>query len=236
VAEGKDDRPAGDSPSLPRWVRPAAIVSVALVALVSWRLGLFDMLTLDNVRAFAEDAGPWGPVLFVLVFGLGEILAVPSVIFVVVAGLVWPLSVALPTAYVGAMVACATVFAFGRFLLAGGWGEAIRSRLPKDMERYDLALANRGVRTVAVLRFFTFMSPLMHYVLAASRVRFVPMMIGSAIGLAPGISALVIGGEQAMHYWDVLEPYILGAIVVFVLVRLVQHLRRRKGETADQKG
>lgn len=213
-------------PSLPKWVRPVAIASVAVVALVAWQLGLFDLLTLDYMRGLAEKAGPWGPVLFVLLFGLGEILAVPSVIFVVVAGLVWPLHIALPTAYVGAMFACATVFGFGRFLLAGGWGDAIRSRLPKDVEKYDLALANRGVRTVAVLRFFTFMSPLMHYVLAASRVRFVPMMIGSAIGLAPGISALVIGGEQAMHYWDVLSPYLLGVVVLFVLFRVVQRLRK----------
>ncbi|MEM1031578.1 MAG: VTT domain-containing protein [Myxococcota bacterium] len=214
-----------------RWVRPLVVVTLVVTAVVAWQLGLFDLLTIANMRRFATHTGRWGPVLFVVFFAVGEILAVPSVIFVVVAGLVWPLHIALPTAYVGAMTACGTVFAFGRVLLAGGWGASIRARLPESAKRYDRALAHRGIRTVAVLRFFTFMSPIMHYVLAASRVRFGPMMIGSAIGLAPGITALVIGGEQAMNHWNVVQPYLLGAVALFVVVRIVQRLRRRAGAT-----
>lgn len=227
--EGDDEQTTTGPPSVPRWLRPVVVLAVLALAVTAWQVGLLDLLTLENMRAFAEGAGPWGPVIFVALFALGEIIAVPSVIFVVVAGLVWPLHVALPTAYVGAMSACATVFTLGRLLLAGGWGEAIRARLPEGVKRYDIALANRGVRTVTVIRFFTFMSPIMHYVLAASRVRFGPMMLGSAIGLAPGITALVIGGEQAMHHWEIVEPYVIGVVAAFILFRVVQHLRKRAG-------
>ena len=67
------------------------------------------------------------------------------------------------------------------------------------------------------------------------RMGFIMAAVGSAIGLAPGISALVIGGEQAMHYWDVLSPYLLGVVVLFVLFRVVQRLRKGPNQPAGSE-
>lgn len=201
---------------------------LATAALVAWRMGLLDVITVDALRGWARRAGWWGPFAFVALFALGEVLHVPSVIFVVVAGIVWPLWIALPVSYAGAMAASATVFLFARYVVGDGVRKLVHDKLPPELRRYDDALVERGARTVAVIRFFTFMSPLMHWVLATSKVRFGAMMVGTAVGLAPAVTVLVLLGEQAIDHWERMRPFFYGAIAVFVVVQAVRVVRRRR--------
>ena len=213
-----------------RWIKIAAVVLLVAAMIFVWRSGLIDDLDREKMRAWATAAGWWGPLAFMGLFAVGELLHIPSVIFVVVAGLVWPTPIALATAYGGAMLASAVIFIFARYLVSGAVQDAIRRRMPDEVKKYDEALVTKGIRTVAVIRFLTFMAPLMHWVLATSRVRFGPMMIGTAIGLAPGITTLVLAGDAAVRYWDVAQPYVLGAVALLVVVRIVMRFRKKRAE------
>lgn len=215
-----------------RWIKIAVVVALVAAIVLVWRAGLVDYLTRERMRGWASWAGWWGPFAFVGLFAIGEVLHVPSVIFVVVASMVWSLPIALVTAYTGAMAASAVVFVVARYLVSGALQDAIRKRMPAEVKRYDDALETRGVRTVALIRLLTFMSPVMHWVLATSRVRFGDMMAGTAIGVLPGIVALVIVGEAAVSHWDAAQPWVLGAVVVLVAVRVVtQRRKKRRAET-----
>ena len=209
---------------------------MAAVAVVAWRQGLLDAITVESLRGWARGAGWWGPFAFIALFALGEVLHVPSVIFVVVAGIVWPLWIALPTAYLGAMAASAAVFLFARYVVGEGVRRLVHDKLPPELRRYDDALEDKGIRTVAVIRFFTFMAPLMHWVLATSNVRFGTMMLGTALGLLPAITALVLLGEQAIAHWERVRPFFYGAVALFVVVQTVRILRRRRGAKAPAAG
>ncbi len=207
----------------------AAVVLVGTIAAV-WQSGLLDGLDRARLSGWAERAGWWGPLAFVALFALGELLHVPSVIFVVVAGIVWPWTVALPTAFVGAMVASAVVFVVARYLVSGTVQDLIQQRMPPAMKRYEQALVDRGIRTVAIIRLLTFMAPLMHWLLATSRVRFGDMMVGTALGLLPGVTVLVLAGDAAIDHWETARPYVLSGAVLFVLVRVVSRARNRRAE------
>jgi len=212
------------------------LVALATAVLVVWRMGVLDAITVDRLRGWARGAGWWGPFAFVALFALGEVLHVPSVIFVVVAGIVWPLWVALPTAYLGAMAASATVFLFARYVVGEGVRKLVHEKLPPELKRYDEALGQHGVRTVAAIRFFTFMAPLMHWVLATSNVRFSTMMVGTALGLLPGITALVLLGDQALVHWERVRPFFYGAVALFVVVQIVRAIRRRRQPSTPERG
>lgn len=218
-----------------RWIKLAAVGLLIAAVLGLWQSGVLDSFDRATMQRWAERAGAWGPPAFVCLFAIGELLHVPSVIFVVVAGVVWPWEVALPTAYAGAMLASAVVFIVARYLVGGSVQAAIKKRLPDEVRRYDEALAAKGIRTVAVIRFLTFMSPVMHWVLATSRVRFGDMMAGTAIGLVPGITALVLAGDTAVAHWDMAKPYILGAVVILVVARIVIRVVKQKTGVAPPK-
>jgi uncharacterized membrane protein YdjX (TVP38/TMEM64 family) len=217
-----------------RTIKIAAGLALVLAIGIVWGTGLLDDLNGAVMKGWAERAGWWGPFAFAAMFALGEVLHIPSVIFVVVAGVVWPWTVALPTAYLGAMLASAVVFIVARYLVSGALQDAIRRRLPPEVKRYDDALEERGVRTVAVIRLLTFMSPLMHWVLATSRVKFGDMMVGTAVGLIPGITALVLLGDTAVTHWETAKPYILCGIVLLVAGRVALGIRKRRRQRSEE--
>jgi len=201
---------------------------VAIAAVLLWRSGLLNDLSVDALRERAAAAGAWGPPLFVLLFVLGELVHVPSVVFLVAAGLAWPLPLALATAWVGAVAAATAVFSVSRYLLSD-W---VRDRLPARALQVDARLLDHGVRNVALLRLLTFMMPLMHWVLGVSRVSFRDATLGTALGLLPGVALLVVLGERLTEGWDAARPWLLAGAVAFVALRAVQHLRARRARAA----
>jgi uncharacterized membrane protein YdjX (TVP38/TMEM64 family) len=63
-----------------------------------------------------------------------------------------------------------------------------------------LRLETRPIATVAVLRLVFFMLPALNYVLALTPVRFRDFVVGSALGLVPGV-ALVSSGVSGLAGW-----------------------------------
>ena len=68
----------------------------ALIAAIAaaWFFGLYEYASRESLEAWVTSLGPWGPAAFVGLFVLGELLQVPSVLFVFVAGLIWPVVIA----------------------------------------------------------------------------------------------------------------------------------------------
>ncbi|MEM9693956.1 MAG: VTT domain-containing protein [Myxococcota bacterium] len=220
--------PADDVVRRRRRVQIAFVVVLGLIGVILYRTGALSYLTRDNLSRWATEAGPYGPGLYIALYVGTELINVPSMLMVVVAGLIWPLHIAIPTAYAGSLAAGSIVFSIARVIIRGAFGDVLRKKMPAALEKYDEALATRGIRTVALIRFLTFLSPVMHWVLAASRVSFRDMFIGSAVGLLPGVVMLVVGGDAAFRYWDIVRPYLLVAIIIVIAVQIVRSLRKPK--------
>jgi uncharacterized membrane protein YdjX (TVP38/TMEM64 family) len=199
------------------------------LALGAWQLGRSGLLEEESLRAWVQAAGLWGPPLYLLAFALGELLHVPSLLFLFAAPLVWPLEVAIPLAYAGSVLAAMFVFCVARFLV-GDWA---RANLPARLRRYDERLAERGLRTVVGLRLATFMAPLMHWVLGASRVSVRDAALGTALGLLPGVVLCVVLGQQILAHWHDLRPLLAAALAIGVLARVAWEVRRRRARRAD---
>ena len=169
--------------SLHRWLRfglGLAILAVAVALLLS---NVHDSLSPESVRQRLLDLGPWGSVLFVLTFAALQPFGVSAHVFIIAASLVWSPGFGALLSWIGALAASCVAFAFARYM-GRGW---VQARLPDRMRRWDDRLARDGFRTVLVLRvlFFTF-GP-MQLMLGVSRVRFVPFLAASGLGLAPMI-------------------------------------------------
>ncbi len=206
--------------------RVVLLVALALALGAAWWSGAYSHATPERVAALVERAGIFGPIAFVALFAAAELVQVPGALFVVAAALLWPVSVALPTAYLGALIASVVVFVVARRLVP----EALRERLPERLLRYEARLVTHGLTTVIALRLVLFLAPAAHWLLGASRVSFRDFLLGTAIGIAPGVIALVLLGRQAFDNADVLRPWLLGALAlgaVLVVVRRARAARRR---------
>lgn len=207
--------------------RRIALVAVVL-GLCGAAYGYGSQVEPETVRRLLAESGALGPVVYLALFALLEPLGVPGVLFVVPATLVWPLPVAVALSFAGAMAAGTVGFASARWLLRD-WVEA---RLPDRFRRYDERLAERGLTTVIVVRLLFFLAPPAHWALGLSRVGVAPFLLGSAIGFAPGILLLALGGKSALDWLGTQPPSVwigVGALIAAGAAARRLYAARRAG-------
>ena len=161
-----------------RFTLGLALLVAAIAVLVS---GVYKGVSPDSVRTALLDSAPWGPLLFVAAFALLQPFGFAAHVFIIGASLVWPPWFAFFLSWAGAVGAGCVAFAFARYM-GRDW---VQKRLPDKLAKYDERLANHGFRTVLVMRLALFTFGPMQWMFGISRVRFVPFVLGSALGLVP---------------------------------------------------
>jgi uncharacterized membrane protein YdjX (TVP38/TMEM64 family) len=173
-----------DTPVKSRW--PRVVVGVLLLAaivvlLVSGGIGSWSPA---EIKSQLLASGAWGPILFVLAFGLLQPLGLSAHVFIVAAALVWSPPVGLLLSWLGILLGSTAAFVFARWM-GRDW---VQKRLPARLRRWDDALAKHEFRTVLVLRLLLFTFGPMQLMLGVSTVRYVPFLAATAIGVLPMVA------------------------------------------------
>ena len=100
-----------------RWPRVALFAVLAAVVLAAYASGIADELRPDAIRSLLREAGSWSVPLFWLLFVVGEIVAIPSVVFVIVAGITWPREAAFAISWAGSVLSATVVFVLALSLI-----------------------------------------------------------------------------------------------------------------------
>ena len=168
-----------------------------LIALgfVAWSAGLFERFDLEVLRKLVEDAGPWGPLLFVALFSL-EGLGVPGIAFMLTAIALWPPPLAFFYNFLGAQAAGVMGFGYARWI----GREWVADHLPERVRRFEERVVERGLTTVITIRLIFFLAPPAHWFLGLSPVRFRDYLAGSAIGMLPWLAAITFGGSAVLDW------------------------------------
>ena len=173
------------------WLRILLLGLLVGSAVLAWATGLHEQLEVERLRELLARAGLWGPLLFVLLFGL-EGIGVPGILFVVTAIALWPPWIAFLLNWLGAITAGMVGFAYARYV----GREWVAERLPARMRRFETRIVERSVQTVILVRLLFFLAPPAHWALGLSPVRFRPFMMGSAIGFVPGMLLVSFAGGR----------------------------------------
>ena len=197
------------------------IVVVAIV-LVAWALasGALTVLTdADRLESALDDAGVWGPVLFVLAFTAAQPLSLPGAVLIVPATFVWPWWQVALLSLTGGMIASCVGFVLARWL-ARDW---VLERLPQRFRTWEFRLAEHGFGATVGLRLLTGYTPAADWLLGVSRVTVPAFLAGTLIGLIPTTVALSAWGDDAVRLVQ-RAPLLIGgigavAVVATVLVR-----------------
>lgn len=158
--------------------------------------GTFESFSIDGVREFIEANGPLGPLAFIAIFAALQPWGFSAHILVITAGMMWPPVVAISLSLVGTMAATCTAYLFARHV----GREWVQARLPERLRRYDDRLAQRGLRTVVILRLFCYTFAPLQFLFGVSSVRLSTVLLGSVIGLLPGVVIEVLMGAE-IYAW-----------------------------------
>jgi uncharacterized membrane protein YdjX (TVP38/TMEM64 family) len=176
-------------------LRILLLVLLVGAGVVAWSTGLHEQIEVERLRELLARTGFWGPLLFVLLFGL-EGIGVPGVFFMMTAVALWPPWLAFLLNWLGAIMAGIVGFAYARYV-GRDW---VAAHLPARMRRFEARVVDRSVQTVIVIRLLFFLAPPAHWALGLSPVGFRPFVIGSAIGFAPAMLLVSFAGRPAFAW------------------------------------
>ena len=220
------------------WALGALLVASGL-ALFFWPelSALGSRLDLPHLRQAVRAAGPWGPLLCILINGVFTVLSLPTTVICVLIALLYGVARGLPICLAGLALGMGTAFLIARYL-ARDWLQR-RIGHTKLFCRLEEGMRNEGWKIVL----FTRMLPInpysfLNYAYGLTGISFWRYLLASTIGIIPNTLALVwtthAAGELARGQmdWRVLLVLFAGAALFAILAWLPKWLRRKAHFTA----
>lgn len=224
---------------------PATVAKVSLIAVLALALALswhytplHELAQVETLRAFIQQhtTALSAPLMVIGLFGLLGLLVMPVTVMILVTAVLFDPVQSVIYASLGSLFSASLSFAVGHLL----GKRYIRHLLGRRLNRISRAVAERGVFAVFALRSMP-VAPftIINLVSGASHVSYRDFMLGTLIGMAPGIVAISIVGESL---WQLLKNpspesialLIAGAVawigVGLGLQRLTTWLRDRRSE------
>ena len=185
-----------DRSGLGKWPYLKAVMMIVVIA-VAWLLLAYSELG-DNIRNYdwvktrIQSHGLYGPVLFVLISGMGTVIGVPRLLVSAVSGFVFDIVPALIIALASTMVGCMISFYYARLM----GRSIIQDRMSLRMRTFEKILiehdflASIGIRALPVSN-----NSIVNLLAGVTGIRPLNYFAGSAIGYMPLTVVFVLIGS-----------------------------------------
>jgi phospholipase D1/2 len=188
------------------WARIAlGLLAIGALAAI-WRwTPLAEVAEAERLSSLVEPIrlSAWGPLLAVAAFTVAGTLMVPVTVLIVATGLVFGGAVGFATALVASLSTAAVGYGVGALL----WRDAVRRLMGKRANALSRKLAERGVLAIVALRIVPVAPFTMVNVAAgASHIRWRDYLLGTLLGMGPGVLALTLIADRAaslIREWEV---------------------------------
>ncbi|HEV7617155.1 MAG TPA: VTT domain-containing protein [Burkholderiaceae bacterium] len=225
---------------LPRRLVGLGVLAIMLALLaIAWRwTPLREWVNLASLVSFARglEALPFTPIAVIASYVIAGLLMVPVMVLIAVTGIVFGPVLGAAYALAGTLLSAAATYGLGVWL----GRETVRRLVGPRINRLSLRIAKRGILAMLVVRLLP-LAPftVVNVVAGASHIRFRDYMLGTLLGMTPGI---VITVTFIHHLAEAVRNPSAGTITVLagVVALLIgsaiglQRLLVRKGDTEAQ--
>jgi uncharacterized membrane protein YdjX (TVP38/TMEM64 family) len=210
------------------WVRPLILLAVVALGVgVALTVGIPPI---DSVRDLVGRAGWAGPVLYAAGYAVLTLTPAPAAVVTIAAGLLFGLPLGVAVVMTGAVAGAGIAFGLSRVLGRAAVERVDSERLRRldDLLRRRGLLAVIGVRLVPLLPFAA-----LNYACGLSAVPVRAYVLGTAIGILPGVTAYVTIGAYGSEPGSL--PFLLavGGVAVLAAGGAVVARRRRAAAAAQ---
>ncbi len=202
------------------WKGFAVLLGLIALSIAASLLPLGDWI--KTLSAWADQLGPFGIVVFALVYAAATVLLIPGSALTIAAGLVFGVGLGFVAAWSGAVLGSALAFLIGRHAARSKIEE--KTRGDSKFKAIDEAIGKQGWKIVGLLR----LSPLIpfnvsNYFYGITKVGFWPYVFASAGGMIPGTLLYVYlgaAGKATLSGGEKLTPLQIGFFVGGLLVTI----------------
>ncbi|MGB3827824.1 MAG: VTT domain-containing protein [Ornithinimicrobium sp.] len=212
-----------------QWIIRAVVVLALLITVwLAYRGGVLEP---EAVRERVDQAGIWGPVIFIAVYALLSLLPVPLGLFTVLAGAVFGGVGGVVVVWIGAMLGSLAGF----FLARSTIRPVLEPLIEKHRGKVWQYLEGTGVFPVLAIRLMP-VAPFMavNYVAGATGIPLVSYTIGTAFGILPAVALYAQVGASGLE-----DParllWSLAGIVVLIVIGYVLVQRGRSRPAVDEE-
>ena len=222
------------------WWRPVLLLVVIVALLVAARVfGLGDRL--GDLRDWIRSLGPWGPVVFMLLYIAATVAAIPGSAMTVAGGALfgsfWGVILTLNAATIGASLAFLISRYFAREAMVRWLGHN------EKFQRLDRLTGEHGAIIVALTRLVPiFPFNLLNYGFGLTKVPFWTYVLWSWLCMLPGSLLYVVGSDAVFQTvargevpWPLVGVLLVAVTVLTVLVRFARNQLQLK-EMKTQAG
>jgi phosphatidylserine/phosphatidylglycerophosphate/cardiolipin synthase-like enzyme/uncharacterized membrane protein YdjX (TVP38/TMEM64 family) len=213
-------RPLGLERAAARTFKPATIFKIAgvvtalLLLAAMWRLTpLREYLSVEFLRDTLRtlEGNPAAPVIVVAIFVVGGLLVFPVLLLIAATAAALGQWVGFGSAMAGVLASASVVFGIGRLLGERPLKEVMGPRLG----RIHKLIIGHGVVSVALVRMVP-VAPfsIVNVAAGASGIKFSDYLIGTVLGMAPGLVAMSAFGAQIAELMT--EPTWRGGAILLV--------------------
>ncbi|WP_164704696.1 TVP38/TMEM64 family protein [Blastococcus litoris] len=179
------------------------------------------------MRTWLEDAGPGTWLLLALGQALALMTPMPRSAMSVLVGAAAGFWAGLALVVAGGLLG-----GFGGFVLSRGLGREAVSRAGSErLRRFDEALDERGFTAVLLARLMPMIAfMLVSYAAGLSRIRLLPYLLGTALGIVPGsVMYVALGASMPLFVSRVGREGVAGFLVAVVVIALGCAALKRRG-------
>jgi uncharacterized membrane protein YdjX (TVP38/TMEM64 family) len=207
------------------------LIAVLATLALAWRYTpLGEYLNIDDLTAYAATFREmaFAPILVPAIFVVGGLLMVPLMLLIAITALVFGPFPGILYAFAGALASGAVTYEIGKRL----GRNAIRKVAGRRLNDLSQRLGKRGLLTVLIVRLLP-VAPytVINIVAGATHIGWRDFLLGTALGLAPGIIMIMLFVDRAIAAIRAPGPVTLAvlAAVVAVIIGVGFALRRRFG-------
>jgi phospholipase D1/2 len=207
---------------MPRVLRALLVVlALAGVAAGLRALNVWEHLDVESMRRLVDAWDPLGPLVFMSVMITGFFIPGPEILLVAVGGALFGPVWGFAYSWIAAVLGTTATFLLVRYT-AQAWAQRALAERFARLRALDDRLERHGLVTVCGLRLVLFLAPPLNWALGASRVGVRDYLLGTAIGILPGIGLTVIladriteaGSATDLLDWTVLAPGLALAVLI----------------------
>jgi uncharacterized membrane protein YdjX (TVP38/TMEM64 family) len=217
-------------------LRVAAGALLLAVFAAIWFSPLREHLTRENIRAAVEQirAVWYAPIVYVLVYALGCMVALPASIFVIAAGFIWGWLLGGIYAMIGGTLGAIVSYFAGRFI-----GEGLLDRFGRMGRVVRRQVDHAGFKSLLILRNIPGIPfAVLNYGAGVAGVRFFPdYFFATVIGIAPSKFVFTYCADAlfngSMSEGDAFKRLAVVCALVLAMILLPALIKRFSGRAAE---
>ena len=226
--DNKEETPMKKGHHSKPWIKPVIFILILIAVIITARiLGLGEKL--NAVREWIKTLGHWGPVVYIFIYAIAVVAAVPASALTLVAGAMFGSFIGTGCVSIGSTLGAGLAFLTARYFARGtvsGW-----LNKNKKFQKLDNMTEKHGAVIVAITRLVPlFPFTILNYGFGLTKISFKIYLLWSWLCMLPGTVLFVVGADaftKGISRGKV--PWALIGILAVVILLLIFLVRRAKG-------